>query len=92
MSTIWTLEGQETLEGNYCVFKFPKKKKPIVFCYQNCYRILLPKLFWPTVRINCSCDREKVLKFETEGWEFAKVYAPKTSQNHIKEPYDERYI
>ena len=27
--------------------------------------ILLPKLFWPTVR-------KKLLKFEAEGWEFAK--------------------
>ena len=25
-------------------------------------RILLPKLFWPTVRKNCSSDREKLLK------------------------------
>ena len=25
--------------------------------------ILLPKLFWPTVRKNCSSDREKLLKF-----------------------------
>ena len=34
--------------------------------------ILLPKLFWPTVRKNCSRDREKLLKFETEGREFEK--------------------
>jgi len=34
--------------------------------------ILLPKLFWPTVRKNCSSDWEKGLKFEAEGWEFAK--------------------
>ena len=34
--------------------------------------ILLPKLFWPTVRKNCSSDREKLLKFEDEGQEFAK--------------------
>ena len=34
--------------------------------------ILLPKLFWPTVRKNCSSDWEKLLKFEAEGWEFAK--------------------
>ena len=33
--------------------------------------ILLPKLFRLTVRKNCSSDREKLLKFETEGWEFA---------------------
>ena len=34
--------------------------------------ILLPKLFWPTVWKNCSSDREKLLKFEAEGREFAK--------------------
>ena len=34
--------------------------------------ILLPKLFWPTVRKNCSSDWEKLLKFEAEGREFAK--------------------
>ena len=34
---------------------------------------LLPKLFWPTVRKNCSTDREKLLKFEAEGREFAKI-------------------
>ena len=31
------------------------------------YGILLQKLFWPTVRKNCSSDREKLLKFEAEG-------------------------
>ena len=35
--------------------------------------ILLPKLFWPTVRKNCPSDREKLLKFEAEGWEFANI-------------------
>ena len=34
--------------------------------------ILLPKLFWPTVRKKCSSDWENLLKFEAEGWEFAK--------------------
>ena len=34
--------------------------------------ILLPKLFWPTVRKNCSSDREKLLKFEAEGREFSR--------------------
>ena len=34
--------------------------------------ILLPKLFWPIVRKKCSSDREKLLKFEAEGREFAK--------------------
>ena len=29
--------------------------------------ILLPKLFWPTVRKNCSGDREKHYEFEAEG-------------------------
>ena len=35
--------------------------------------ILLPKSFWPTVRKNCSGDREKLLKFEAEGQEFANI-------------------
>ena len=35
--------------------------------------ILLPKLFWPTVRKNSSSDRGKLLKFEAEGWEFAEL-------------------
>ena len=44
----------------------------------NC--ILLPKLFWPTVRKNCSCDREKLLKFKNitlsnEAEIFLKGYA-----------------
>ena len=34
--------------------------------------ILLSKLFWPTVRKKCYSDREKLLKFEAEGREFAK--------------------
>ena len=33
---------------------------------------LLPKLFWPNVRKNCFSDREKRLKLEAEGQEFAK--------------------
>ena len=33
--------------------------------------ILFPKLFWPTVRKNCSSDRETLLKFEAKGWKFA---------------------
>ena len=35
--------------------------------------ILLPKLFWPTVRKNCSSDQIKLWKFEAEGREFAKL-------------------
>ena len=33
---------------------------------------MLPKLFSPTVRNNCSSDREIFLQFEAEGREFAK--------------------
>ena len=33
---------------------------------------MLPKLFWSTVRKNCSSDREKILKFEVEGQDFSK--------------------
>ena len=35
--------------------------------------ILLPKLFWPTVRKICSYDPQKLLKFKAEGREFAKI-------------------
>ena len=35
----------------------------MVFCYQNC----------STVRKNCSSNQEKLLKFEAEGQEFAKI-------------------
>ena len=35
---------------------------------------MLPKLFWPTVRKNCSSDREKLLKFMAEGREFPKIF------------------
>ena len=34
--------------------------------------ILLPKLYWPTVRKNWSTDREKIFKYEAGGREFAK--------------------
>ena len=36
--------------------------------------ILLPKLFWPTVGKKCSSDREKLLKLEAEGREYAKNF------------------
>ena len=39
--------------------------------YNTYNGILLPKLFWPTVRKNYSSDREKFLKSEAEGREFA---------------------
>ena len=42
------------------------------YCQWN-YGILLPKLFWPTVRKNCSSDWEKLLKFRAEGQEFARI-------------------
>ena len=52
---------------------------------KNCYKlrlsnaktnnigILIPNLFWPTLRKNCFSGREKLLKFEAEGREFAKI-------------------
>ena len=42
--------------------------KFLLFHLQKC----LPKVFWPTARKNCSSDREKLLKCEAEGREFAK--------------------
>jgi hypothetical protein len=48
------------------------KKGVSVFQENVRYGILLPKLIWLTVRKKCSIDREKLLKFEAEGPEFAK--------------------
>ena len=45
---------------------------PLYIFVINRTGILLPKLFWPTVRKKCSSDREKLLKSEAEGREFAK--------------------
>ena len=40
--------------------------------------ILVPKLFWPTVRKICSNDREKRLKFEAESRDFTKFEITRT--------------
>ena len=61
---------QDTIDCEYLAYFMPKKN--LKNQNQNRNGILLPKLFWPTVRKNCSSDREKLLKFEAEGWEFAK--------------------
>ena len=36
--------------------------------------LLCTKIFWPTVRKNCSSDREKLLKFEAEAKNFQKFW------------------
>ena len=35
--------------------------------------ILLPKLFWPTVRKNCSSHREKLLKLKAENLQILEI-------------------
>ena len=45
--------------------------------------ILFPKLFQPTVRKNCSSDREKLLKFEADGREFAKYFQTVKEHNNF---------
>ena len=57
--------------------KFGKSNKRRVFNKHGQFDngILLPKLFWPTVS---SSDREKFLKFEAEGQEFAKFEITRT--------------
>ena len=47
-----------------------KREREMVFCYQNC-----------TVGKNCSSDREKLLKFEAEGREFAKILRSQEQSN-----------
>ena len=52
--------------------------------------ILLSKLFWPTVRKNCSSDREKLLKFEAEGREFAKFF--RSLEQTVRTMFDNRML
>ena len=54
-----------------CTYVHRKEKETVDTCMNG---ILLPKLFWPTLRKNCSCDQEIVLKFEAKGREFAKKF------------------
>ena len=42
------------------------------YCEEKYYQFIREKVFGPTVRNNCSSDREKLLKFQAEGQEFAK--------------------
>ena len=52
---------------------FKVKRVKVIFMRKFKNGILLPKLFLPTVRKNCSTNREKLLEFEAEGREFAKI-------------------
>ena len=54
--------------------------------------ILLPKLFWPTVRKNCSSDREKLLKFEAESREFSKFLNNLFKQWKVRTIFGNRMI
>ena len=58
-----------TIFGNYVAQK--KINVSELFFFQMHNGILLPKLLWPTLRKYFCSDREKLLKFEAEGWEFA---------------------
>ena len=66
----------------HCQFLHSDKHMPLcLFPENNRWHfwkngILLLKLFWPTVRKNCSSDREKLLKFEAGGQEFSKSLRP----------------
>ena len=51
-----------------------KNNKNVLLWWKRINGILLPKFFWPNVRKNCSSDREKNLKFEAEGREFANFF------------------
>ena len=40
-------------------------------------------IIYPQMRENCSSDREKLLKFEAEGREFAKILIIQTVKGRI---------
>ena len=52
--------------------KYQVRPASVIF-YEKKNCILLPKLFCTAVRKNCPSDREKLLKFEAEDKEFAKL-------------------
>ena len=61
-------------------FEFVYAVTALYFKYKCTNGILLPKLFWPTMRKKCCSDREKLLKFKAEGRELAKI--PKVFLDH----------
>ena len=61
-------------------FTRPVLRDVIFAVVQNRNVILLPKLFWPTVRTNC--DRENLLKFKAEGRAFA-IFFLTVGQNNF---------
>ena len=69
---IWLIEQAtcDAMEGIFAQISLANGSR----IYLKGIGILLPKLFWPTVRKNCSSDREKLLKFEGESQEFSNIY------------------
>ena len=62
--------------SNLLQFEKETEKEMLKNIYYSCKNgILLSKLFWPTVRKNCSNEWEKLLKFEAEGRECAKCFS-----------------
>ena len=71
--------AHEILATNSDLWNYPFFQKAVSSTKkrdQNRNGILLPKLYRPAVRKNCSTDGEKLLKFEAEGQEFAKFLRP----------------
>ena len=77
---VWTSDNHLSLACHICapfetekLFTFVRLLlplfAPISYAASAINGILLPKLFWPTVRKKCSSDQENLLKFEAEGTE-----------------------
>ena len=71
---------------NHCQYSTVQGKLSSIFKNNG---ILLPKLFWPTVRKNCSSDREKLFKFEAEQfirqWKVRTVFGKRMLFNSFLE-------
>ena len=65
-------EGNWFCQAIHYVPHAPEKLRWLKILKKNDNGILLPRLFWPTVRKKISSDLEKLLKFEAEGQEVAK--------------------
>ena len=61
------------MNGIAFIIYSPKAICSFAYIFSSVNGILLPKLFGPTVRKNCSSDRENILNFEAKDQEFAKI-------------------
>ena len=67
-------EAHNNLSKNIASIQFTNYRRKLPISYVKFWiGNFFPKLFWPILRKGCSSDQEKLLKFEADGWDFAKI-------------------